>query len=768
MTAALARTLRRHWLLALLVVGGLVLRIIVQVAYQPAILYIDSFRYLNDLGVFFPGGLNPIGYELLLLGPVLLVANLTAVVVVQHLLGIGLGIAIYALLQRCGARRWLSALATAPVLLDAYQVQIEQMVMSDVLFQVILLGVIGLLIWHGPPGPKVAAIAGGLLAVSVLVRIVGLTLVVPAAVFVLFAAGLRPPEGWKRRILTSGALVLGFVGVLFCYAMYHMIWTGYPALGGSTGSVVFGRAAVVAECGKLDLTEPEKLVCPDESVSERKEIGIDHYIHHHDGPELVEEAFPEIDYYQVQGSFASKVLRNQPLDIINGVLEDFFKGFAPTRTQSAGDVPLERWQFQTEYPWFAASWYVVEWTELYDDGTISINKPLAEFLRGYQLGGGYTPGIVLGGLLLIAIAGMLGVGRARRSGLQMALLLSAGLATTVLLTAAAMEFSWRYQLPGLVLIPLAGVLGITAIFGGRPPDHNQPAVRKPVDVQHTEKEKEMPTTYPDQVDRAALDGYDERYGDHRFAPVVVLIAAYNEEDALGAVLDGIPKSSCGLQVDTLVVVDGATDATADVALRYGAQICIAPENRGQGAALRLGYQLAAERGARYIVTTDADGQYDIKELPKLLSPLINDEAEFVTGSRRLGRSETTDLLRRAGTYVFAWLVSALTAQQITDTTFGFRGMKAEVPNAVTLEQQQYQSSELLIGVLARGYRVLEQPMTMLPRAAGISKKGNNLLYGYRYAKVVVGTWLRERRSEFVATQRLEDQVTEPAPAVGER
>ncbi|MEU6129798.1 glycosyltransferase family 2 protein [Saccharopolyspora sp. NPDC047091] len=279
----------------------------------------------------------------------------------------------------------------------------------------------------------------------------------------------------------------------------------------------------------------------------------------------------------------------------------------------------------------------------------------------------------------------------------------------------------------------------------------------------------MSTTFPDEVDRAAFDGFAERYGDRRFASVIVLIAAYNEQDALGAVLDGMPAASCGLDVDTLVVVDGATDDTAEVALRHGALTCVAPRNRGQGAALRLGYRLAAERGARYLVTTDADGQYDIAELPELLQPLIDDEADFVTGSRTLGRTENTDLVRRAGTHVFAWLVSALTRQKITDTSFGFRAMKIEVPNSVRLEQQQYQSSELLVGVLARGYRVLEKPMTMLVRAAGQSKKGGNLLYGYSYAKVVLGTWLRERRSapqpqDHPAAER----ISEPAAAVPER
>jgi len=754
--ARLAGLLRRHWLLALVLLGGAVLRAAAQLAYRPALLYIDSFRYLDDVGVFYPGGINPVGYELALLGPGLLVGNLAYVVFLQHLLGLGLGVGIYALLLRFGARRWVGALAAAPVLLDAYQLQIEQNIMSDLLFQVVLLAGVGVLCWRGRPGPRTAALGGAVLAFSVMVRTVGMTLALPAAVFVLLAGGLRPSDGWRQRWRSAGALVGAFAGGLVLMAGYHMIWAGFPALGGSNGSVIYGRTAVVAECDRIGLTPAERLVCPPEPVEVRQAIGIDAYIHRYHVPQMLDTLPEGFKVDAAQSGMARKVLLHQPLDVLGGVLEDFLKGFAPTRTQSPGDVPLDRWQFQTEYPLYAPPWYVAEWTELYGDGTFSVNHDLAAFLRAYQLGGGYAPGTALGGMLVLAALAVLGLGRARRSGMRALVLLPAGVAVTVLGTAAAMEFSWRYQLPGLVLLPLAGGLGLTAIIGrrpGAPPLHLSP---------HTPKETPMSTTYPDEVDRAALADYAERCGDRPFAPVVVLIAAYNEQDALGPVLDGIPARSCGLDVDTLVVVDGATDDTAEVALKHGAQTCVAPVNRGQGAALRLGYRLAAERGAQYIVTTDADGQYDIAELPKLLQPLIDDEADFVTGSRTLGRSETTDPVRRAGTYVFAWLVSALTRQKITDTSFGFRGMKVAVPNSVRLEQQQYQSSELLVGVLARGYRVLEQPMTMLARTAGQSKKGNNLLYGYRYAKVVAGTWLRERRS-----RRSAAPAPVPAPAVSE-
>ncbi|WP_308011310.1 MULTISPECIES: hypothetical protein [unclassified Saccharopolyspora] len=465
MTAAPARLLRAHWLLALLLIGGVVLRVLAQLAYRPALLYIDSFRYLDDLGVFYPGGINPVGYEVLLLGPLLLVGNLALVAAVQHLLGLALGVAIYVLLLRFGARRWIAALATAPVLLDAYQVQIEHNIMSDLLFQVLLLAVIFVLAWRGVPGPRTAAVAGLVLAASVLVRLVGLTLVVPAVAFVLLAAGLRPRDGWRPRLRAAGALAGVFAGVLFGYAMYHLAWTGSPALGGSTGSVVFGRTAAVADCDALGLTPDEAVVCPNEPVSARAANGIDFYIHFWHVPANTRTLPDDFDLNAAQSGMARKVLLHQPFDVLGGFVHDFLKGFAPTRTQSPGDVPLHRWQFKTEYPMYADPWYVTEWAELHGDGTLRADPGIAGFLRAYQLGGGYTPGIVLGGCLLLSAAAVLGAGRARRSGLRAVVLLPAGLAATVLATAAAMEFSWRYQLPGLVLLPLAAGLALTAITG---------------------------------------------------------------------------------------------------------------------------------------------------------------------------------------------------------------------------------------------------------------------------------------------------------------
>ena len=255
-----------------------------------------------------------------------------------------------------------------------------------------------------------------------------------------------------------------------------------------------------------------------------------------------------------------------------------------------------------------------------------------------------------------------------------------------------------------------------------------------------------------QVDNAAIDtqavaAFVAEYGERATAlpPLAIVIAAYNEQGAIGPVVEALPKEVLGQATAVIVVSDGSKDGTVAEASAAGALVCDPKVNRGQGAALRLGYRLAREGGAEYIVTTDADGQYNPAEIELLMEPILAGEADFVTGSRRLGSEETKDPVRKAGVRFFALAISTLTGQKISDTTFGLRAMRAEVTGAVLLEQPQYQASELLIGVITHGYRVVERPATIHKRQVGKSKKGNNAFYALQFAKVVGTTWWRERQ-----------------------
>jgi len=230
-----------------------------------------------------------------------------------------------------------------------------------------------------------------------------------------------------------------------------------------------------------------------------------------------------------------------------------------------------------------------------------------------------------------------------------------------------------------------------------------------------------------------------------FGPVVVLIASYLEAENIEAVLKAVPAKVHGLDVSTLVVVDGGSDGTEDIVAVQGDFCAVLPVNMGQGVALRLGYELAEAHGARYVVTLDADGQNDPGEIPDLLAPVLAGEADFVVASRRLGTDHTTDRFRRAGVVFFAAVINALTGQHLTDTSNGYRALSVDVLRTATLEQDQYQTAELIITAAAHGWQIGERPTVWHPRASGESKKGHNVFFALQYARVILRTWWRDRR-----------------------
>ncbi|HUX04153.1 MAG TPA: glycosyltransferase family 2 protein [Acidimicrobiales bacterium] len=235
--------------------------------------------------------------------------------------------------------------------------------------------------------------------------------------------------------------------------------------------------------------------------------------------------------------------------------------------------------------------------------------------------------------------------------------------------------------------------------------------------------------------------------DYQPHSIVASICAYEEEGNIGSVLDKMPPDINGEPYTTLVVVDGGDDKTAEIARSYPNVIVIEfPVNLGHGVALQVTYRYCIDNGVKFIVTLDADGQNDPAEIPQILAPLVNDEADFVVASRRLGVDQTTDLFRKTGVRFFSFIMNRMTGANLTDTSTGYRALRVTMLADVIdrLTQEQYQTAELLITCLRRGWRAAEVPTVWHPRQSGTTKKGANWLFGFRYTMVVFGTWWRER------------------------
>jgi hypothetical protein len=223
--------------------------------------------------------------------------------------------------------------------------------------------------------------------------------------------------------------------------------------------------------------------------------------------------------------------------------------------------------------------------------------------------------------------------------------------------------------------------------------------------------------------------------------LVVVMPAHDEADNIGAVLAAMPRVVEGLPTVTLVMDDASGDGTSDVARKEGALVARLPIRRGQGMALRVGYEIGLRLGATVIASLDADGQHDPDELPLVVGPILRGEADMVVGSRRLGEFERESHVRHAGMFLLSGVVSMLHGERITDVSSGFRATGAEMIRRLNLEQDQY-SFEVLVEALRHHASIKEVPITVRARASGESKKPSSLKYGYRFTKVIFQTWLR--------------------------
>jgi hypothetical protein len=464
-----------HWPFLVVLVFGLTLRVVAQMAYRPALLYIDSYRYLELVRTTNPATGQPLGYAFFL-WPVLKLGNLFVVVALQHAMGLGIGVAIYVLCMRYGVSRWIAAAATIPILLDAYEVQIEQNVMSEALFEALIVGGLLALLWHRRPCTRALVIGGALLGASVLVRVVALPAIGPAMLFA-FVCG---SGGWRR--LGRAALVgFAFVVPVVGYMGFYKSQTGDWGLTTSDAHALYGRAAQIVDCNQLSYPSYENLLCPRVPLSQRP--GVDYYAHTYPVGRLVTPPAGET-IQDVLRDFARRVFRNQPLDLVHALAIDVLKGFRWDRTDARGDVVVKRWQFQTYFPNLGRDDPLAA-TKRWGGGAPTVVKPLASFLRGYQMNIGYTPGpFLLLGFVCGILAGC-GAFRARRAHLRAVVWLPTLMGLAVLLPADVFEFSWRYQLPTLVFAPIGGALGITAMFcdpGAVYPAGMQPHASNSVDA----------------------------------------------------------------------------------------------------------------------------------------------------------------------------------------------------------------------------------------------------------------------------------------------
>jgi hypothetical protein len=450
--------LREHWLLASFLAVAVGLRIVVMIAYWPALeLFTDSKDYIALANNLVPGLWHPSGYGLFL-AVLSLTQQLAVVTVVQHVMGIALGVLIYKLVLRLGARRWLAALAAVPVLLDGYQLNLEQFILAETLASLLLLGALVLLFSRDTLGPRRGATVGLLLAAATIVRTETLPVVLLVGLYLLLRRGHR------KALLTYCAVVVAVVGA---YGGWYAANYGSFGLDDWTGIYLYGRVAGFATCD-YSLPASEARLCPAQPVSQRTKNG-EFYSDARGSPLWVTPGLGTRHQRNVLGErFAITVIEHQPLDYLSVVLADTWHYFTPGRWMTTDRIDMERWKFPSPNIHPMQDNYHVSFAHEgfnYRPITPSPDPALMGPLRTYQ-SIFYTPGPLFLACLIGALAVAFGLVRrgSRRRQARWACLVLGLTALAVLLSPSLIwGFSYRYDIPLLVLLPPAGALA--ADFG---------------------------------------------------------------------------------------------------------------------------------------------------------------------------------------------------------------------------------------------------------------------------------------------------------------
>jgi glycosyltransferase involved in cell wall biosynthesis len=243
------------------------------------------------------------------------------------------------------------------------------------------------------------------------------------------------------------------------------------------------------------------------------------------------------------------------------------------------------------------------------------------------------------------------------------------------------------------------------------------------------------------------------------SPVVLFLPARNEADRVGAVVGRVPAVVGGRGVRCVVIDDGSTDRTADVAAAAGAEVVSLPGPSGLGAAVRRGLAEGLARGAGAVAFCDADGEYAPEELGRLVGPILRGEADYVVGSRFAGDPRRMRLHRSLGNRLLSVTLSAVAGRRIGDGQSGFRALSPAAAAAAEIFHDYNYAQVLTLDLLAKGFRFVEVPISYHHRASGRS-----FVRPLTYLRHVVPAVWRELSGE--PAGRVDLRPWQPIPAPG--
>ncbi len=447
--------IRTHWLFVLVLVPAIALRVITMIGFRWALWFNDSYGYVSDAaGTFKPDTLRPSGYSVFLriLEPL---HSFGPPVILQHLMGLAIGVMIYAVaVHRFRVPKPIAVVATLPALFDGNQIELEHLLMADVPFAFLVTAAATVVLWRKRPTTLQFALAGGLLGLASVTRTAGLPLLAVLAVYMLIQR-----TGWR----TITAAVLACLVPLGGYMLWFFAFYGKFSTTEATGLFMYSRVMAFADCNKINLPPEDTALCTTVRPSQRPVS--QWYLWGKTTPLL---RFPPPRFGPLQNrlgeQFALKAIEAQPLAYVNVIWQDTDRAFWWSRPEFPDPLTYAEYEFSnaingpSRKPAVGLAPGQSE-PKKYAHGsaTTQIVQPYANVMIWYQRHI-WMPGTPLAVLLIVG-AGGIALGWRRWGG---EILLPWGLSVGLLLIpAATAEFDYRYVLPAIPFACLAAAM----IFG---------------------------------------------------------------------------------------------------------------------------------------------------------------------------------------------------------------------------------------------------------------------------------------------------------------
>jgi hypothetical protein len=450
-------------LFALALAAGAVLRLLAVLGYPGALWFAgDSYVYLGSALRLRPDLSKATGYSLFLkvLEPF---HSLTLVVVIQHLMGLAVGVLIYVLLRRARVPKLWASLATLPVLLNGFEIQLEHMIMADLLFLFVLVVAVTLLLWHRRPSWPAVLIAGLLAGYAITVWPGGLAMPV---VFFIFLIARR--VGWR----SLAAIVAGSAIPVVGYAIWFHSRTGTYGLSQSEGFYLYGRTSSFAECSKINPPANERVLCLSTPPAERQPPGS--LVWHVKQVHQVPGGPVSVTGNKLLRDFAIRAVEAQPLSYAHAIVNGLVLAIEPQRHPypSKGTVAYYYFHLKPQkvpnHSWIP---HATAPQDIRAYGHVSISRVVEPFAFVIAAYGRvfYLYGPLFGLILVLGLGAVVRVRRhpgrglrleRRRDGLSMLPWVSA--VVLLIFPIATADFDYRYLLPVVPFACLAAGLAFAA------------------------------------------------------------------------------------------------------------------------------------------------------------------------------------------------------------------------------------------------------------------------------------------------------------------